>query len=69
MMKKKIGSKYWADSYVVLKNGTKIYLEEDFDDLKDKMNSNSKTVTLEISNKDESIVLKKKNIKSYGEIF
>lgn len=69
MVKKKIGSKYWADSYVVLKSGTKIYLEEDFDDLKDQMNSNSKTVTLEISNKDESIVIKKKNIESYGEVF
>ena len=69
MAKKKIGSKYWADSYVVLKNGTKIYLEEDFYDLKDQMNSNSKTVTLEISNKDESIVIKKKKIESYGEVF
>lgn len=63
-----IGSKYWADSYVVLNNGTKIYLEEDFYYLKSQMNSNSETITVEISNKDESIVIKKKDIQFYGKI-
>lgn len=69
MVKKKIGSKFWACSYVVLKNGTKIYLEEIFEELEEQMNSNSKTVTLEISNKYELIVIKKKNIEFYGEVF
>ncbi len=59
MAKKKIGSKYWADSFVRLKNGTIIYLEEFFWDLDRKMNSKKDTIKVEISNKDENIVIRK----------
>lgn len=69
MSKRKIGSKYWADSYVILKNGTKIYLENFLDDLEYQMASDSKTVKAEISNKYSTIIIKKKDISTYGEVF
>lgn len=68
-MTRKIGSKYWADFYVVLKNGQKIYLEEAIgeDFIEEQMKSNSKKIKAEISGKDEEITIKKKDILYYGE--
>lgn len=66
-MTKKVGSKFWADSYIVLKSGEKVYLEENIYELERQMDSDSKKIRAEISGKDEEIVVKKKEILYYGE--
>ena len=43
------GSKYWAKSYVFLKNGQKLYLKETIDDIKAKIYSEQRFIDLNIS--------------------
>lgn len=69
---RKIGSRYWAHSYVILKSKVKIYLEDFFDELKAKMNSDSKEITVKISKqayqRAESMIIKKDDIEIYAKI-
>lgn len=68
MLKKKKGSKFWAHSYVQLKDGTKIYLEESLSDLEENINSKKETIRVRIAGKFEDIVIKKENIDYYGSV-
>lgn len=65
------GSRYWADSYIVLNNGKKIYLEEDITDIEKQMRDESKKrITVEVSSwfGDETMSIKKKDIAYWGSV-
>lgn len=64
------GSKYWADSYIVLKDGRKFYLEDDVSTLERKLKSDKKRIKVEIASllSDSTISIKKKDISFYGEV-
>lgn len=65
------GSRYWADSYIVLNNGKKIYLEEDVEDIEKQMRDETKKrITVEVSCwlDDETMSIKKKDIAYWGSV-
>lgn len=65
------GSRYWADSYIVLNNGKKIYLEEDVEDIEKQMRDETKKrITVEVSSwlDDETMSIKKKDIAYWGSV-
>lgn len=62
------GSKFWADSYVVLKNGETIYIENDVDYIEEQMKLDSKKIVFDIAAwiRDEIITIKKQDIMYYA---
>lgn len=65
------GSRYWADSYVVLKNGRKYYLEQSVSDIERQLKSKKERITLKISKLlpyEETIVIKKEDVDYYGSL-
>ena len=62
-----IGSKYWAESFLITTSGKKMYLSNSFYDLERQMNSKKGTIEVETSNLfPKKYVILKKNIEVYG---
>ncbi len=62
-----IGSRYWAESFLITTSGKKMYLSNSFYDLERQMNSKKGTIEVETSNLfSKKYVILKKNIESYG---
>ncbi len=63
-----VGSKYWANSFVITTTGNKMYLSNTLDDLEEQMHSKKATIKVTTSNliSSKTFVLYKKNIESYG---
>ena len=63
-----IGSRYFANSFVITTTGKTMYLSDIIDDLEEQMRSRKTTIEVTISSliSTKTIVLKKKNIESYG---
>lgn len=63
-----VGSKYWAESFVITTSGKKLYLSTTMYDLEEQMRSRKTTIEVTISSliSTKTIVLYKKNIESYG---
>ena len=69
MAKKKIGKKGWAWTKVILENGTKIYVENSYDEIKRQMECKKGSIELKIANCDNGrITIRKKHIVSYAQI-
>lgn len=65
------GSRYWADSYIVLKNGRKYYLEQSVSDIERQLKSKKERISLKISKLlpyEETIVIKKEDVDYYGSL-
>lgn len=64
------GSKYWADSYIVLDNGQKFYLEDSIYDIEYKLNSKEKKIKFRVSGwlSYETIYVNKDSVKCYGRV-
>lgn len=62
-----IGSRYWASSFVTLKNGKKYYLSNSLYNLKRQMNSKNNIIKIETSNLySKTYIIKKEDIELYG---
>lgn len=62
-----IGSRYWANSFIILKSGKKMYLSNHIDDIKEQMRKKKANIEVTTSNLySKMFVLKKTNIESYG---
>lgn len=62
-----IGSRYWAESFLITTSGKKMYLSNSFYDLERQMNSKKGTIEVETSNLfSKKYVILKKNIEVYG---
>ena len=63
-----VGSKYWAESFVITTSGKKLYLSTTMYDLEEQMQSRKTTIEVTTSNliSPKTFVLYKKNIESYG---
>ena len=63
------GSRYWANSYIVLDNRKKIYLDEFESDIKERLKSKKKLLKFHVSGIfGETITVKKSSIVYYGKI-
>ncbi len=63
-----IGSKYWADSYIITTSGKKMYLSNSLYNLKQQMCNKKTTIEVETSNLySKKFILKKINVEAYGE--
>lgn len=69
-MLKSRGSKLWANSYVVLKGGQKIYVDNNVEYIKKKLISGEKTIVLDFAAwiRDETISIKVEDIRTYGKV-
>lgn len=69
-MSKSRGSKFWANSYVILKDGQKIYVDNNVDYIKEKLISGEKTIVLDFSAwiREETISIKIEDIRTYGKM-
>lgn len=62
-----IGSRYWAESFIITTSGQKIYLSNTLYDLEEQMGLPKDTIEVTTSNLySKTIIIKKKNIESYG---
>lgn len=63
------GSRYWAESFVTLTSGKKLYLANSYYDLKEQMRSKKKTIEVTTSNLfSTTYCIQKKNIETYGKV-
>ncbi len=63
------GSRYWAQSFVLLTSGKKFYLSNSFGNLKKQMRANKDTISVETSNLfSKKYEILKRNIEAYGKI-
>lgn len=63
----KIGSKYWASSFITTTSGKKMYLSNTIDDIKEQMRKKNATIQVTTSNLySKTFILLKRNIESYG---
>lgn len=63
-----VGSRYFANSFVITTTGNKMYLSNTVDDLEEQIHSKKATIEVTTSNlvSPKTFVLYKKNIESYG---
>ena len=63
------GSKFWAESFVTLTSGKKMYLANSYYNLKEQMRSKKKTIEVTTSNLfSKTYVIQKRNIETYGKM-
>lgn len=63
------GSRYWANSYIVLDNRKKIYLDEFESDIKERLKSKKKLLKFHVSGIfGGTITVKKSSIVYYGKV-
>lgn len=61
------GSRYWAESFILLTRGKKLYLSNTYGNLKKQMKANKDTITVETSNLySKKYEIMKRNIEAYG---
>lgn len=61
------GSRYWAESFILLTSGKKLYLSNTYGNLKKRMKANKETITVETSNLySKKYEIMKRNIEAYG---
>lgn len=62
-----IGSRYWAESFIITTSGKKMYLANNIDDIKEQMRKKKDTIEVTTSNLySKTFTLLKRNIESYG---
>lgn len=63
------GSRYWANSYVVLSSGRKIYLASTIEQLEKKIKSKARIIKVEVSGLyGDKIQINKNAIEEYGKV-
>lgn len=62
------GAKFWAKSYIVRSDGMKIYVENPMTNIEEQMKSNSPKIVCDIAAwiREETMVIMKDDVKSYG---
>ena len=62
-----IGSRYWAESFIITTSGKKMYLSNHIDDIKEQMRKKKATIEVTTSNLySKTFTVLKRNIESYG---